>query len=83
MKLGNRAALDTERETLRDSFDAIWVASTEIGETEARAIRCAIALDKPSHDNSYNWRILEGGPHVRRIQPRHLRLSDSNRGATT
>ena len=61
MQIGNRAALDSARETLRDRFDAVWIASTTIGPREERALRCAIALDKPGHDNSTNWAIFKGG----------------------
>lgn len=62
MKIGNRHELDAAREAMRDAFDAIWLASSTIGPKESRAIRCAIALDKPRlHHASPNWRIFPGG----------------------
>ena len=62
MQIGNRQDLDNARNALRDQFDAIWLASDTIGPKEARAIRCATALDKPRiHVSGYNWEILPGG----------------------
>lgn len=61
MQIGNRAELDAERNALRDRFDAVWMASESIGNTERRAIRCAIALDKPNHDTSGVWIMFPGG----------------------
>lgn len=62
MQIGNRTALDTERNALRDRFDALWLASSTIGTLEARAIKCAIALDEPNHRQSgWCWRIYPGG----------------------
>lgn len=60
MKIGNRKELDAAREAMRDAFDAVWIAADEIGQKEARAIRCAIALNgKPSPN--WNERIFQGG----------------------
>lgn len=62
MKIGNRATLDAERNALRDQFDAVWLSSDTIGPKEKRAIRCAIALDKPNHEHGRgNWTIFPGG----------------------
>lgn len=62
MKIGNRQELDSERDSLRDAFDAAWLQSETIGPKEARAIRCAIALDKPRlHHLAPNWTIFRGG----------------------
>lgn len=61
MQIGNRDHLDTERNTLRDQFDALWLASATIGSKEARAIKCAIKLDEPNHRQSgWHWRITPG-----------------------
>lgn len=69
MQLGNRRELDKAREDLRDAFDAIWLASDTIGPKEHRAIRCAIALDRPRHRHlSPNWRIFPGGRSVGGIE---------------
>ncbi|AMX93674.1 MULTISPECIES: hypothetical protein [Mesorhizobium] len=65
MIIGNRKELDTARETLRDQFDAIWLASDIIEAKEARAIRCSIKLDAPRHNHlAPNWRIFPGGRFV-------------------
>lgn len=61
MQIGNRQQLDKAREDMRDAFDAIWLASESFGPREVRAVRCALALDKPRHDSGYNWRIFPGG----------------------
>jgi hypothetical protein len=61
MQIGNRKELDAAREAMRDAFDAIWLASDKIGHKESRAIKCALALDKPRLDSGYNWRIFPGG----------------------
>jgi hypothetical protein len=62
MQIGNPKALDAAREAMRDAFDAIWLASDKIGPKESRAIKCAIALDRPRiHHNSPNWTIFRGG----------------------
>ena len=62
MYIGNRAQLDAARETLRDQFDAVWLASPVMGERESRAARCAMALDRPrSFHLSPNRRIFKGG----------------------
>lgn len=61
MQIGNQKELDAARESMRDAFDAVWLASSEIGPKESRAIKCAIALDKPRHDQGYSWRIFKGG----------------------
>lgn len=62
MQIGNRLSLDTERNAMRDAFDAVWIASDKIGPTEARAIRCAIALDRPNYAQAgCGWRIWPGG----------------------
>lgn len=62
MQIGDGKQLDAEREAMRDAFDAVWLRAESIGPTEARAIRCAIALDRPRHfHRSYNWRIFKGG----------------------
>lgn len=62
MQIGNRKRLDAEREALRDAFDAIWMASDSIGPKESRAIKCAIALDRPDWQCfSPNWLIFPGG----------------------
>lgn len=61
MQIGNRKELDAARETLRDAFDAIWIAAESIGPKESRAIRCAIALDRPGYQHlSPNWLIMPG-----------------------
>ncbi|TIW23125.1 MAG: hypothetical protein E5V63_25530 [Mesorhizobium sp.] len=62
MIVGNRQSLDAARETLRDQFDAVWLASSSVGAKEARAIRCAIKLDAPRLNHlAPNWRIFKGG----------------------
>lgn len=61
MQIGNRQELDAARDAMRDAFDAIWFASDKIGPKESRAIKCALALDKPRLDSGYNWRIFPGG----------------------
>ena len=66
MQAGNRRELDAAREAIRDAFDAIWIASSvkidDSKSKEARAVRCAIALDRPTHfHNSPNWIIFPGG----------------------
>lgn len=61
MQIGNRAELDAERNALRDRFDAVWMASESIGDKERRAIRCAMALDRPNHDTSGVWITFPGG----------------------
>ncbi|MBE0561835.1 MAG: hypothetical protein IH622_13615 [Ochrobactrum anthropi] len=62
MKIGDRQALDAEREFMRDQFDAVWQASETIGRKEERAIRCAISLDAPRiHHRSPNWTITPYG----------------------
>lgn len=62
MQIGNRKDLDDARNALRDQFDAVWIASAVVGHKEARAIRCALALDAPRffHDCP-NWQILPSG----------------------
>lgn len=73
MYIGNRNHLDAARDALRDQFDAVWMAAETIGPREARAIRCAIALDRPrtQHASGYNWTITAGarscGSHNRVI----------------
>ena len=64
MQIGNRIALDAARESLRDQFDAIWLSSGAFGDKEARAIRCAVALDKPRHSDPCSWRIAPGFRHT-------------------
>ncbi len=61
MQIGDRKTLDGEREALRDRFDAIWMASDASGPTERRAVRCALALDKPRFHCSTSWRIYPWG----------------------
>jgi hypothetical protein len=51
MQIGNSETLNAERNALRDQFDAVWLASNKISAVEARAIRCALALDKPNMSN--------------------------------
>ncbi|WP_189521118.1 hypothetical protein [Mesorhizobium sp. M1B.F.Ca.ET.045.04.1.1] len=65
MQIGNRKELDAAREAMRDAFDAVWLSSATIGPKEARAIRCAIALDRPRVFHlAPNWRIFPGGRFV-------------------
>lgn len=59
MQLGNRTALDAARESLRDQFDAVWLASDSINAKESRAIKCAMALDCRAF-NSGGWIIGKG-----------------------
>jgi hypothetical protein len=70
MQIGNRALLDGTRDAMRDAFDAVWMASSVIGDREARALRCATKLDK--HADPYlctfigrGWRLTSMGvvPH--------------------
>lgn len=62
MYVGNRQALDEAREALRDQFDAIWIESDTLGPRETRAVRCAIALDKPGRTQAgWNKTIFPGG----------------------
>lgn len=72
MQIGNRAALDAAREALRDAFDAVWIASPVMGDKEARAVRCAAALDKPRHGGG-NWTLIldDSGNIVARITGAH------------
>lgn len=65
MQIGNPAALDAEREAMRDAFDAVWMNQTERTPLALRAARCAIALDAPRlFHASPNWRILPGSRSV-------------------
>ncbi|MEN5278089.1 hypothetical protein ABE527_14190 [Brucella sp. TWI432] len=64
MQIGNREDLDNARNAIRDQFDAVWIQAETIGPKEARAIRCALALDRPRlHHNSPNWTISLSGRH--------------------
>lgn len=65
MQIGNPAALDAERETMRDAFDAVWIGTPERTPRAMRAARCAAALDAPRlFHASPNWRIH---PHGRSV----------------